>query len=282
MCSKIKVLTVQSIDITIVTSKDNDFICITDIAKSKEGASRAADIIKNWIRNRSTLEYLGTWEQLYNPNFKVVEFDHFKMQAGLPNFVLSPGQWIESTKAIGMFVKLGKYGGTFAHKDIALEFCSAISPVFKLFLVKEFQRLKDEENQRLSIEWNLHRTLAKINYRIHTDAIKENIIPAEVTKEQSAIIYANEADMLNVAMFGKTAAHWRNENPEKEGNIRDYSTIEQLLVLANLESLNAEFIRMQLPMSERLIKLNQTAITQMKSLTSSQSIKMLNKTNKPE
>jgi hypothetical protein len=280
MSSKIKVLKVQNFDITVVTSNNNDFICITDIAKSKEGASRAADIIKNWIRSRTTLEFLGTWEQLYNQNFKVVEFDHFKMQAGLPNFVLSPGQWIERTKAIGMFVKLGKYGGTFAHKDIALEFCSAISPVFKLFLVKEFQRLKDEENQRLSLEWDLHRTLTKINYRIHTDAIKENIIPAEVTKEQSAIIYANEADMLNVAMFGKTATQWRNENQGKEGNIRDYSTIEQLLVLANLESLNAEFIRMQLPMSDRLIKLNQAAIIQMKSLASTQYIKMLNKTNK--
>jgi hypothetical protein len=277
MSSKIKVLKVQNIDITVVTSNNNDFICITDIAKSKEGASRAADIIKNWIRSRTTLEFLGTWEQLYNQDFKVVEFDHFKMQAGLPNFVLSPGQWIERTQAIGMFVKLGKYGGTFAHKDIALEFCSAISPVFKLFLVKEFQRLKDEENQRLSLEWDLHRTLTKINYRIHTDAIKENIIPAEVTKDQAAIIYANEADMLNVAMFGKTASQWRNENQGKEGNIRDYSTIEQLLVLANLESLNAEFIRMQLPMSERLIKLNQAAITQMKSLTITSHFKMLDK-----
>jgi len=277
MSSKIKILKVQNIDITVITSKDDDFICITDIAKSKGSASRAADIIKNWIRNRSTLEFLGTWEQIYNPDFKVVEFDHFKMQAGLPNFVLSPGQWIEKTKAIGLYVKLGKYGGTFAHKDIALEFCSAISPIFKLFLVKEFQRLKDDENQRLSLEWDLHRTLSKINYRIHTDAVKEKMIPAEITKEQAAFIYASEADMLNVAMFGKTAGQWRNENPGKEGNIRDHSTLEQLLVLANIESLNAEFIRMQLSVSERLIKLNRTAIVQMKSLTENPHIKELNK-----
>jgi hypothetical protein len=259
-----------------------DFICITDMANAKENESRAADIIKNWIRNRYTIEFLGTWEQMYNPNFKVVEFDHFRMQAGLNSFVLSVSEWIEKTNAIGFIVKKGRYGGTYAHKDIAFEFGSAISAPFKLYLIKEFQRLKDDENQRLSLEWNLHRTLTKINYRIHTDAIKETIIPTEITKEQASIIYASEADMLNVAMFGKTAGQWRTENPEKEGNIRDYSTIEQLLVLANMESLNAEFIRMQIPMGERLVKLNISAITQMKSLTATSHIKKLNKNNKSE
>ena len=180
------------------------------MAKAKEGDARAADIIKNWIRTRTTLEFLGTWEELYNPNFKVVEFDHFKMLAGLPSFVLSPGQWIEKTNALGMYVNSGRYGGTYAHKDIAFEFGSAISSVFKLYLIKEFQRLKEDENSRLSLDWDLHRNLAKVNYRIHTDSTKENIIPPTVTREQAAQIYASEADLLNVAMFGKTAALWRH------------------------------------------------------------------------
>ena len=205
MSGKIKVIKVQNIEILIVTSGDNDYICMTDIAKSKEGDSRAADIIKNWIRSRTTLEFLGTWEQMYNPGFKVVEFYHFKMQAGLPSFVLSPGQWVEKTNAIGIYVKLGKYGGTYAHKDIAFEFCSAISPIFKLFLIKEFQRLKDDENDRKKLEWNFQRTLAKVNYHIHTDAIKENLIPTELTKLQISFVYASEADLLNVALFGMTA-----------------------------------------------------------------------------
>jgi hypothetical protein len=203
---------------------------------------------------------------MYNPNFKVVEFDHFKMQAGLPSFVLSPGLWVEKTNAIGIYVKLGKYGGTFAHKDIAFEFCSAISPVFKLFLIKEFQRLKDDENDRLKLEWNLQRTLAKVNYRIHTDTIKEKIIPEKITKEQASYIYANEADMLNVALFGKTAQEWRTQNPEKDGNIRDYAELEQLVVLSNMESINAVLIHQGLPQPERLVQLNDIAITQLKSL----------------
>jgi len=275
MSGKVKVINVQNVEITVVTSGENDFICITDIAKSKEGESRAADVIKNWIRSRTTLEFLGTWEQMYNPNFKVVEFDHFKMQAGLPSFVLSPGNWVEKTNAIGIYVKLGKYGGTFAQKDIAFEFCSAISPVFKLFLIKEFQRLKEDENDRLKLEWNLQRTLAKVNYHIHTDAIKENLIPAELTKHQISFVYANEADMLNVALFGKTALQWRNENPGTEGNIRDQAAIEQLVVLSNLESINSVFIRQGLSQSDRLVQLNKIAITQMTSLIHSRQIKQL-------
>ncbi|MGB4539542.1 MAG: KilA-N domain-containing protein [Prolixibacteraceae bacterium] len=276
MKSKIKIMQVQNVNISVVSSQDNDYISITDIAKSKEGDSRAADIIKNWIRSRTTLEFLGTWEQLYNPNFKVVEFDHFKMKAGLPSFVLSPGQWVETTNATGIYVKHGKYGGTFAHKDIAFEFCSAISPVFKLFLIKEFQRLKEDENNRLKLEWNIQRTLAKINYRIHTDAIKENIIPNLLTKEEITGIYTNEADILNMALFGKTARRWRDENPDAEGNIRDQATIEQLVVLSNMESINAVMIRQELEQNERLLQLNKIAIIQMKSLCDNRSIKRLN------
>jgi len=275
MSGKIKIIKVQNVEISVVTSGNNDFICITDIAKSKEGESRAADIIKNWIRSRTTLEFLGTWEQMYNPDFKVVEFDHFKMNAGLPSFVLSPGQWVEKTNATGIYVKLGRYGGTYAHKDIAFEFCSAISPVFKLYLIKEFQRLKEEESNRLKLGWDLLRTLSKVNYHIHTDAIKEHIIPGNITKEQANFVYANEADVLNMALFYKTARQWRDANPDKEGNIRDYATLEQLLVLANIESMNAEFIRISLPQSERLIKLNQIAIAQLKSLTAYPIIKKL-------
>lgn len=267
MKKKVKILEVQNVSIAVVSSNnEDDYICITDIAKTKESDSRAADIIKNWIRNRATLEFLGTWEQMYNPNFKVVEFDHFKMQAGLPSFVLSPGTWAEKTNAIGIYVKLGKYGGTFAHKDIALEFCSAVNPIFKLFLIKEFQRLKEEENSNKKLEWNLQRTISKINYKIHTDAIKENLIPISLTANQKNFIYADEADILNVALFGKTAKEWRNENPNEKGNIRDTATIEQLVVLSNLESINAMLIQQEIVQQERLIKLNEIAISQMKSL----------------
>jgi hypothetical protein len=265
--NKVKILQVQNTHIAVVSSNnEDDYICITDIAKTKESDSRAADIIKNWIRSRATLEFLGTWEQMYNPNFKVVEFDHFKMQAGLPSFVLSPGTWAEKTNAIGIYVKLGKYGGTFAHKDIALEFCSAVNPIFKLFLIKEFQRLKTEENSKDKLEWNLQRTISKINYRIHTDAIKENLIPTSLTATQKNFIYADEADILNVALFGITAKEWRAENPNEKGNIRDTATIEQLVVLSNLESINAMLIQQEMMQQERLIKLNEIAISQMKSL----------------
>jgi hypothetical protein len=276
--SKKESITVQGTEITVIQRNRDDYICITDMANAKEGQARAADIIKNWIRTRATLEFLGTWEEMYNPNFKVVEFDHFKMQAGLPSFVLSPGQWIEKTNATGMYVKHGKYGGTFAHKDIAFEFGAAISAVFRLLLIKEFQRLKEDENRRLSLEWNLQRTLSKINYHIHTDAIKEQLVPAVVTKEQAMTIYASEADLLNVALFGKTAAQWRTENPENRGNVRDYATLEQLVVLSNMESINALLIRQGLSQSERLMQLNNVAITQMKSLLDNQNLtKRLNK-----
>ena len=221
------------------------------------------------------MEFIGTWEQLYNPAFKVVEFDHFKMQAGLPSFVLSAGLWIEKTNAIGFMVKLGKYGGTYAHKDIAFEFCSAISPVFKLFLIKEFQRLKDEESNKNQLDWNLQRTISKINYRIHTDAIKENLIPKEITKKQTNFVYANEADLLNVALFGMTAKEWRERNTDKKGNIRDDASLEQLVVLSNMESINALLINQGMFPTERLIQLNKVAITQMKSLIDNNSIKKL-------
>ena len=273
--AKNKTIQVQNIPIAVSTDGGHDFICLTDMANAKEGESRAADIIKNWLRNRYTLEFLGTWEQMHNPDFKVVEFDHFKMQAGLPSFVLSVSEWIEKTNAKGITVKKGKYGGTYAHVDIAFEFGSAISASFKLYLIKEFQRLKEDENNRLQLTWNLHRTLSKINYQIHTDAIKEHIIPDILSKEQAAQVYASEADVLNVALFGKTAKQWQTENPNAEGNMRDQATIEQLLVLANLESLNAEFIKMKLPQTDRLIKVNQTAITQLKAILGRPQIKKL-------
>jgi len=250
--------------VTIHQQGGIDFISLTDIANAKEGDGRAADIIKNWIRNRGTLEFIGTWEQLNNPDFKVVEFDHFRMRAGLPSFVLSPGQWVERTSAIGIAVKAGRYGGTYAHKDIAFEFCSAISPVFKLYLIKEFQRLKEEEQKLLG--WNLQRTLAKINYRIHTDAIKENLVPPALSKGKINFVYANEADLLNVALFGMTAKEWRDANPGEKGNIRDVATIEQLVVLSNLESINAMLIHQGLNQSQRITQLNRMAITQMRSL----------------
>jgi hypothetical protein len=270
-----KIIQVQNIPVSIITEKGSDFICLTDMAKAKEGVARAADIIKNWIRTRTTLEFLGTWEQMYNTDFKVVEFDHFKMQAGLPSFVLSPGQWIEKTNARGMYVKAGKYGGTYAHKDIAFEFGTAISPVFKLYLIKEFQRLKEEENDRLKVEWNIQRTLAKVNYHIHTDAIKENLVPKELSRQEINLVYANEADLLNMALFGITARQWREKNPDKKGNIRDEATIEQLVVLSNLESINAILIHQKLTQPERLKQLNQIAITQMKSLIQHRAIKKL-------
>jgi len=234
------------------------------MANAKEGESRAADVIKNWIRNRYTIEFLGTWEMIHNPHFKVVEFDHFKMQAGLPSFVLSASEWIEKTNAIGLAVKKGRYGGTYAYKDIAFEFGTAISVPFKLYLIEEFQRLKTEE-QKL-IGWTARRELSKINYRIHTDAIKNNLIPAEVTSKQASIIYADEADVLNVAMFGMTAKMWREQNPELKGNIRDYASINELICLSNMESLNAVFIDQSIPQGERLLKLNQIAIQQMRVL----------------
>ncbi|MDR2203200.1 MAG: KilA-N domain-containing protein [Nitrososphaerota archaeon] len=243
---KTSIITVQDIPVTIASFDVDDYICITDMAKAKGGESRAADIIKNWIRNRSTLEFLGTWELMYNPMFKVVEFDHFKMQAGLPTFVLSAKQWIEKTGAIGIYVQSGRYGGTYAHKDIAFEFGSAISPVFKLFLLKEYQRLKIAENDYHKLEWSAKRFLSKTNYLIHTDAVKKYVLPrSDYTKQTEWLVYADEADLLNVAVFGCTAKQWREENSElaKRNNVRDFASMNELTVLSNLETHNAEMIK---------------------------------------
>jgi hypothetical protein len=265
--AKIKVLD------TLITVVKDDYISLTDIANSKDGEARAADIIKNWIRNRGTLEFIGTWEQIHNEDFKVVEFDHFKMSAGLASFVLSPGKWIEKTNAIGIVVKAGRYGGTYAHKDIAFEFASAINPVFKLYLIKEFQRLKEEEQKQLG--WDIKRNLTKINYRIHTDAIKENLVPKQLNSYQINYLYASEADILNVALFGMTAKQWSESNPTLKGNIRDYADVYQLVCLANLESLNAHFINENISKEQRVQKLNEVAIKQMKILLSDINIKKI-------
>ena len=259
--AKIKV---QNTEITVVNIEEHDYISLTDMAGAKENDARAADVIKNWLRNRYTIEFLGIWEMIHNPDFKVVEFDHFRKEAGLPTFVLSCSEWIEKTNAIGIVVKKGRYGGTYAHRDIAFEFGSAISVPFKLYLIEEFQRLKAEEQKLLG--WSAKRELAKINYRIHTDAIKQNLIPNELTPQQKSFVYADEADMLNVAMFGMTAKEWRESNPGLKGNIRDYATINQLICLSNMENLNTVFINDGLPQSERLEKLNKIAIHQMKFL----------------
>ncbi len=267
-------ISVQGLAVNIISQKQDDFISITDIARHRD-AERSDYILQNWLRNRSTIEFIGLWEQLHNPNFNSIEFDGIKNLAGSNSFSLTPKRWIETTNAIGIVSKTGRYGGTYAHKDIAFEFASWISAEFKMYLIVEFQRLKEDENRRLSLEWNLNRTLSKVNYRIHTDAIKQNIIPVNITKAQEQIIYANEADVLNVALFGVTAQQWRKANQDKDGNVRDYSTIEQLLVLANLESMNAEFIRMGLQQGERLRKLNAIAIQQLKSLVGNPNLKQL-------
>ncbi|HRI45922.1 MAG TPA: KilA-N domain-containing protein [Ignavibacteriaceae bacterium] len=267
-------INVVGTEITILKTNTVDFISITDIARYKD-AEHTDSIIQNWMRNRNTIELLGFWEIIYNPDFKPLEFEGFRKQAGLNSFVMTPKKWIEATNAKGIISKSGRYGGTFAHKDIAFEFASWISIEFKLYVIKEFQRLKDDENDRLKLEWNLQRTLAKVNYRIHTDAIKDNLIPKELTKQEINFVYANEADMLNMALFGKTALQWRSENPGVEGNIRDMATIEQLVVLSNLESINAVLIHQGLPQSERLFQLNEVAITQMKSLLGNAQMKRL-------
>jgi len=235
---------VQGVEITFFSQHKNEenYICLTDIARYRN-TLEPFSIINNWMRSRSTIEFIGLWEMLNNPNFKPIEFDRFKTEAGSNYFVLSPQRWIDATNAIGIISKSGRYGGTYAHEDIAFEFASWISSEFKLYLITEFKRLKQDEQHRLSLEWDLQRTLSKINYRIHTDAIKEHIIPALVTKEQINYVYANEADLLNVALFGKTAKEWRDQTPDDKGNIRDYATLEQLVVLSNMESINALLIR---------------------------------------
>ena len=262
-------------DTKIRTIKVNgmDYISLTDIANAKEAESRAADIIKNWIRNRYTIEFLGTWEMIHNLDFKVVEFDHFKKEAGLPSFVMSVSEWIENTNAVGIIVKKGKYGGTYAFRDIAFEFCTAVSVVFKIYLIEEFQRLKEEEQKQLG--WSVKRELAKINYHIHTDAIKENLVPDEIDAYHRSLIYANEADVLNVALFGMTAKEWRDENPDLKGNIRDYANINQLICLSNMDNLNAVFINKGMEQKERLIELNKIAIQQMKVLEGVEERRML-------
>ncbi len=272
--AKNKTFNVKGTEISVFQGEQSDYISLTDIAKHKDAAN-TDDIIKNWFRNRNTIELLGFWEVMYNPDFKPVEFDGFRKQAGLNSFVMTPKKWIESTNAIGIISKSGRYGGTFAHKDIAFEFASWISIEFKLYIIKEFQRLKADENDRLKLDWNLQRTLAKVNYHIHTDAIKENLIPKELNKTQTSFVYANEADLLNVALFGITAKQWREANPKVDGNIRDMATLEQLVVLSNLESINSVLIHQGLSQSERLIQLNKVAITQMKSLIGNRSINKL-------
>lgn len=252
-------------DIGIYTTDyENEFISLTDIAKYKSNDPN--DVIKNWMRGRETLEFLGLWESLHNPDFKPVEFDGFRSEAGLHAFTMSPTKWIESVNAIGIVTKAGRYGGTYAHSDIALEFASWVSAEFKLYIMKDYQRLKQDENSRLSLNWNLNREIAKLNYRIHTDAIKDNLIPPELTPEQISYKYANEADLLNVALFGRTAKQWRDINPGKKGNMRDEANLNQLLVLANMESYNAILIEQGKAMSERLVLLREFAVKQMKTL----------------
>lgn len=265
-------ISVLDTDITVVKQDQEDYISLTDIAKSKN-PNDANEIIRNWLRNRNTIEFLGIWEKIYNPNFKTVEFDGFRKEAGLNSFTLSTKKWVESTGAIGLVSKSGRYGGTYAHKDIAFEFASWVSVEFKIYLIKEFQRLKEQELKQLG--WDIKRNLTKINYRIHTDAIKQNLIPKELTPQQINFVYANEADILNIALFGKTAKQWREENPDKKGNIRDEADVNQLVCLANMESLNAHMIEEGLPAHERVKKLNKIAISQMRVLLDDNSTKKL-------
>ncbi|HUM88593.1 MAG TPA: KilA-N domain-containing protein [Prolixibacteraceae bacterium] len=264
-------ITVKNTEVVVISLNDTDYISLTDIAKHKTDDSSA--VIGNWMRNRNTLEFLGIWEILYNTNFKPLEFEGFKKEAGLNAFTMSPLKWINSTGAVGIVVKSGRYGGTFAHKDIAFKFASWISVEFELYIVKEFQRLKEEEQKKLG--WTAKRELAKLNYHIHTDAIKQNLIPQELSVAQTSIIYANEADVLNVALFGITAKQWRDANPDLIGNIRDYATINELICLSNMENLNALFINEKMSQKERLIKLNQIAIQQMRILQDVESRRLL-------
>ena len=272
--AKNKTINVKGTPITILLNHDVDYISLTDIARYKDAVNTDA-IIQNWLRNRNTVELLGFWEMMYNSNFKPLEFEGFRKQAGLNSFVLTPKKWIETTNAIGITSKAGRYGGTFAHRDIAFEFASWISIEFKLYIIKEFQRLKSDENNRLQLDWNLQRTLSKINYKIHTDAIKDILIPKLVSNKETAVVYATEADLLNVALFGKTALQWRTENTNAKGNIRDDASLEQLVVLSNLESINALLIQQGLAQKDRLIALNQTAITQLKAIVGNPNLKQL-------
>ena len=269
--AKSKTINVKGTEITIMRQNDTDFISLTDMLKAKDGDF----FISDWLRNRNTVEFLGIWESVYNPGFNYGEFAIIKSQAGLNNYKISVKEWQGKTNAIGLKATAGRYGGTYAHPDIAFEFGMWVSAEFKIYLIKEFKRLKSDENDRLKLEWSFQRTLAKVNYHIHTDAIKENLIPKSLNKTQINFVYANEADLLNVALFGITAKQWRDANPKEEGNIRDAATLEQLVVLSNLESINAVLIHQGLSQSVRLIQLNTVAITQMKSLVNSKQIKKL-------
>jgi len=271
---KNKKLLVQDTNISIKQIDSIDFISLTDIARAKN-SDEPKDVVKNWLRSRTTIEFLGLWETINNDNFKGVEFDSFKKQAGLNSFTLSPTKWIDATDAIGIVSKTGRYGGTYAHKDIAFEFVSWISAEFKLFLIKEFQRLKEEEISNKSLEWDLSRSLSKINYKIHTDSIKKYIVPKILNSKNINITYANEADVLNIALFGVTAKQWRDNNKNKKGNVRDYANVTQLIVLSNLESLNSLLIKQDISQHNRLIQLNQIAISQLKSLLNNKNIKRL-------
>ncbi len=269
-----KKINVQGSQITIIAANEQDYISLTDIVRDVENGQ---SLIEKWLRNKNTIEFLGIWEEIYNSNFNYPEFDGIKNQAGLNRFVLSVKQWVKKTNSIGIVAKAGRYGGTYAHKDIAFEFASWVSPKFKIYLIKEFQRLKDEEQKQLG--WDIRRNLTKINYRIHTDAIRENLIPPEISKQQISAVYASEADILNMALFGKTSKQWRETNPKLQGNVRDYANVSQLVCLANLESLNAHFIDQSLPQAKRLELLNNMAIGQMKLLTEDKHVESLEKRN---
>ena len=262
---------VQGTPVSVLSGKDGDYISLTDMIRAKDGDF----FISDWLRNRNTVEFLGIWESVFNPNFNYGEFAIIKSQVGLNRYKISVKEWVEKTNAIGLKASVGRYGGTFAHPDIAFEFGMWISPEFKIYLVKEFLRLKEDESRRLSLAWNLNRTLSKLNYRIHTDAIKAHLIPLEITPAQVAMTYANEADVLNVALFGLTAKQWRDANPKLEGNMREYATVEQLLVLANIEGMNAEFIHMGVHQGERLKRLNQIAIRQMQTLAAHMAVQQI-------
>ncbi len=268
---KNRIINVKGAEVTVATRHGQDYISLTDMLKAKDGDF----FISDWLRNRNTVEFLGIWESVYNPDFNYGEFATIKSQAGLNSYKISVKEWVEKTNAIGLQATAGRYGGTYAHKDIAFEFGMWISAEFKIYLIKEFQRLKDEESRATSLEWSFQRTLAKVNYKIHTDAIKERLIPPRLTKTQTSVVYASEADLLNVALFGITAAQWRQANPDLAGNMRDAATLEQLVVLSNLESINAVLIHQRLSSAERLTQLNAIAITQMRSLMASDTLKRL-------
>jgi len=268
-------ISAKGTEITVLSQgNEDDYISLTDIARYKN-PFEPKDVVANWMRLRNTIEYLGIWEQLHNPNFKGVDFEAFLNEAGANSFTLSPQRWAETTNAIGIISRSGRGGGTYAHKDIAFKFASWISAEFELFVIKDYQRLKADENSRISLDWNVKRILAKVNYKIHTDAIRDNLIPPELTARQKSFVYADEADMLNVALFGQTAAEWRKANPDKDGNMRDHATIEQLLVLANLENVNALYIEKGIPQNERIAELNRIARAQMSAIIKTNGVKKL-------